>query len=498
MPGCQPAEDRDYTDTPFPGELPQPLPSWEIGLKIATCVLVELVAVVGNLVLIAVVARSPRMRTSTNCYIANMAVADLLVALGPMWIHVSTDVVSKDKDGWPLGAFLCKFNSFLQVTAMVGSVLTLVAIAGDRFIAITFPLKARVMERRVGLVVTLVWLSALGIGLPPLFFYTYRQREWQDYVETFCTDVWPAVSTGSGGCDQGLTSKRAYWTVVTVVLNWLPMAVMTAVYAVIIHRLRCCRLQPASIGRHSTSSVQRQSKTKVVKMLLVVLVAFMVCTIPFQVTNLYPLYSDHHLGDKLPAWHKPVSYAAVFLMYTNSAVNPILYGGLNDNFRLAARQLFLCLLCRGRPPMGLTASTHPAPRVSLVEDVNRLKVKAKPSLGRLVASATLINTALTAKGKGLGVGWVCTGQENPGGESENPGVSGSQEESGPAALSDGDAVGLPSDRNQDQDQNQNQNRNTAVRTDEILLSDLNQNQNSVTSDDGFLRETRTRARTRTL
>lgn len=79
---------------------------------------------------------------------------------------------------------------------MVASVMTLMAIAGDRFFAIIFPLKARVTERRVGVVVILIWLSALGIGLPPLFFYTYTERQWKDYLETFCTDVWPVTTTG--------------------------------------------------------------------------------------------------------------------------------------------------------------------------------------------------------------------------------------------------------------------------------------------------------------
>ena len=79
---------------------------------------------------------------------------------------------------------------------MVASVMTLMAIAGDRFFAIIFPLRARVTERRVGVVVTLVWLSALAIGLPPLFFYTYTERQWKDYLETFCTDVWPVTTTG--------------------------------------------------------------------------------------------------------------------------------------------------------------------------------------------------------------------------------------------------------------------------------------------------------------
>lgn len=112
MSGCGPVQDRDFSNINFPGSLPQPLPTWEVGLKIGACILVEFVSVFGNLLVIAVVARSPRMRSTTNCYIANMAVADLLIALVPTWIHVSTNVI--DQDGWPLGSFLCKFNSFVQ------------------------------------------------------------------------------------------------------------------------------------------------------------------------------------------------------------------------------------------------------------------------------------------------------------------------------------------------------------------------------------------------
>nr|KAG5704165.1 hypothetical protein BaRGS_009695 [Batillaria attramentaria] len=349
------------------------MPTWEKGLKIGACVCVEFVALFGNLLLIAVVLRTPRMRSTINCYIANMALADLMVALGPMWIHVTSDVI----DGWPLGGFLCKFNSLVQVTAMVASVMTLMAIAGDRFFAIIFPLKSRVTERRVSFVVIFIWLSALGIGLPPLFFYTYTERQWKDYLESFCTDVWPAVVSDDGECDQGLTSKQAYWTVVSVVLNWLPMAVMVAVI----------------------------SDVQVVKMLVAVLISFMVCTIPFQVTNLYPLYS-HDMNEKLPAWHKTVYFAAVFLMYTNSAINPILYGGLNENFRRGARDLFNSLLGRQTAP-NLTYTTNLTmpryPPVSVVHhEAERIAVKEggdKNSLRQLAESAAYVymNTALPSK-----------------------------------------------------------------------------------------------------
>lgn len=91
-------------------------------------------------------------------------------------------------------------------------------------------------------------------------------------------------------------------------------------------------------------------------------------------------------------------------MFTNSAINPILYGGFNENFRHGARDLFNCLLCRKGARSNLTMSTHLSlsrPRVSLVEDEGR-KVKdkeASASLRQLAVSAAYINTTLaTTKG----------------------------------------------------------------------------------------------------
>lgn len=55
-----------------------------VGLAILFCVaygLVFIVGIVGNSFVVAVVFRSPRMRTPTNFFIANLAVADLLVVL---------------------------------------------------------------------------------------------------------------------------------------------------------------------------------------------------------------------------------------------------------------------------------------------------------------------------------------------------------------------------------------------------------------------------------
>ena len=72
---------------------------------------------------------------------------------------------------------------------MCASIFTLVAIAGDRFFAIMFPLKQRITQRRVSLVMVIVWTCAAAIGMPALFFYKYTER----HVLKQRTTVWVPV-----------------------------------------------------------------------------------------------------------------------------------------------------------------------------------------------------------------------------------------------------------------------------------------------------------------
>ena len=145
---------------------------------------------------------------------------------------------------------------------MCASIFTLVAIAGDRFFAIMFPLKARITQRRVGLVTTVVWTCSAAIGMPALFFYKYTDRQWKDFHERFCTDVWPQTRNSDGECDKGYRSKRAYWICVLVVLNWFPMVIMLVVYTIILIRLGKKKIIPSS-GALSNSAIQQRSKQKV-------------------------------------------------------------------------------------------------------------------------------------------------------------------------------------------------------------------------------------------
>ena len=99
----------DVSNLSYPGAVVVK-PIWEIVIKTVFYVPVIALAIVGNVLVMIVVARDKRMRTTTNYYIVNLAVADCLVTLSCSWVHLLDDLTPR----WVLGAFFCKFNTFAQ------------------------------------------------------------------------------------------------------------------------------------------------------------------------------------------------------------------------------------------------------------------------------------------------------------------------------------------------------------------------------------------------
>ena len=90
--------------------------------------LISLTAFVGNSLVIYVVTVAPRMRTVTNYYIANLAFADVTIALFaiPFQFHAAL------WQRWDLPEFMCQFCPTVQILSVNVSIFTLVAISMDR------------------------------------------------------------------------------------------------------------------------------------------------------------------------------------------------------------------------------------------------------------------------------------------------------------------------------------------------------------------------------
>lgn len=75
---------------------------------VALCnIVVFLVGVTGNIMVILVVLRIRDMRTSTNYYLTNLGIADLLVIL---ICQPSAMLEFYSKDRWLIGEVMCKYN----------------------------------------------------------------------------------------------------------------------------------------------------------------------------------------------------------------------------------------------------------------------------------------------------------------------------------------------------------------------------------------------------
>lgn len=91
----------------------------------------------GNGLVIISIIRSSRLRTVTNTYLLNIAIADFLLLLSIPFL-----IVTILANGWIFGSILCKmYYNFIHINQYVSSLL-LAALSFDRYLAVCHPIRA--------------------------------------------------------------------------------------------------------------------------------------------------------------------------------------------------------------------------------------------------------------------------------------------------------------------------------------------------------------------
>lgn len=90
---------------------------------------IGITGICGNALVVFAVILNRKMRTSmTNLLITNLAMADLVI----MILGVPETIQFMMDNGWTLQEVYCKVNRYILVTALYGSVLTLMALCVER------------------------------------------------------------------------------------------------------------------------------------------------------------------------------------------------------------------------------------------------------------------------------------------------------------------------------------------------------------------------------
>lgn len=95
---------------------------------------------------------------------------------------------------------------------------------------------------------------------------------------------------------------------------------------------------------HLSRNVLR-ARRGVVRMLIVVVLTFAVCNLPFHARKMWQYWSSGYEGTSdFSALLTPLTF---LISYFNSGINPLLYAFLSKNFRKGMRELLFCS-CHGR------------------------------------------------------------------------------------------------------------------------------------------------------
>lgn len=187
-------------------------------LRLLAYAVIFVLGVGGNLLVILTIRR-PHMKTVTNVFITNLAVADFLVCL----LNVPMVATLGHLGYWPFGELMCKFLSSFQGVSLSASVGTLIAVAADRFKMVVLYQRPNTKLHQAYMYVALIWISSTALPFPLLLFSHIIQ---DSNGKDLCIEIWPDTS-----------SRKIYTLLVAILLYFIPLSAISLLYSLIIRKL---------------------------------------------------------------------------------------------------------------------------------------------------------------------------------------------------------------------------------------------------------------------
>lgn len=285
-------------------------------IEVALCILVDVMALFGNLLVSLAVIRSPKLRTSTSMFILALAIADILMAL--ICIPITCGILVSEE--WINTSALCHIQGFAILTLALTSIATLALTALNRFFRVVKPAiyKRFFTKRNSLLLIGMVWFSIIAFYAGLLVSKATHVRYEPSYA--VCAVAHILVQT-----------------LVEFVFVILALITIVVSYSLVFVRIRRHQLSMVSslLGQSRDSNISVE-EIKISNLLFVTVLGFAICWIP----SLIIITMDRVAPDTTPPRSRTL--LCTYLNYLSAALNPFIYGVMNRSFRAEYKRILLC------------------------------------------------------------------------------------------------------------------------------------------------------------
>lgn len=277
-----------------------------------------IIGLFGNTLVIYVVLRFSKMQTVTNMYILNLAIADECFLIGIPFLLATMHLRI-----WKFGEYMCKaYMVSTSITQFTSSIFLLI-MSADRYIAVCHPISSpRYRTPFVSKIVSCIaWVISITLMIPVIVFANIIEIE----GHISCNIKWPAKLNEQTG-----TTFILY----TLILGFAtPLCFILCFYYLVIRKLH-------TVGPKNKSKEKKRSHRKVTKLVLTVITVYILCWLPYWISQVALINSS-------PNGCASSLEITMFLLvgclgYSNSAMNPILYAFLSDNFKKSFLKACTC------------------------------------------------------------------------------------------------------------------------------------------------------------
>ena len=213
--------------------------------QIIGCLLVSsvfLVGLIGNIMVVIVVSRTRTMRSTTNCYLLSLAVADILLLISAPLPTIWEYFIIIDQ--CIIGNVGCRIMVFCQYLGINVSSLSITAFTVERYIAICHPMRAQTIctIKRAKRIIVCLWAFGIVYCAPWLWLATTKSRTYRD-------------GTTIESCGFTLSRKSYVYTYLAdmIIFYGIPLLVTSVLYGLIGRVLMSSEI-PATPGKPSMTS----------------------------------------------------------------------------------------------------------------------------------------------------------------------------------------------------------------------------------------------------